>query len=134
MKILLDECVPWPMHKILSGHVCMSARQCGWGGIKNGDLLRQAETEFDLFITSDQNIRYQQNLAGRRSPLLELSSNSIRRLLAAESLIQLAVAALKLADPEREGRKEAQRTPALRFLAPFFHVLPPNRASLVSPL
>ena len=85
MKILLDECVPWPMHKLLSGHVCLTAQQRGWGGTKNGDLLRLAETEFDLFITSDQNIRYQQNLAGRR----------IRRIRAAESLIQLAIAEMK---------------------------------------
>jgi hypothetical protein len=63
MTILLDECVPWPMHKILKGHNS-TAPKCGWGGIKNGDLLRHAEGKFDLFITSDQNIRYQQNLAG----------------------------------------------------------------------
>ena len=42
----------------------------GWGGIKNGDILRLAEAEFDLFITSDQNIRYQQNLADRRTALV----------------------------------------------------------------
>jgi hypothetical protein len=95
MKILLDECVPWPMHKFLPAHVCITAQQHGWGGIKNGDLLRQAEGEFDLFITSDQNIRYQQNLAGRRIPILELSTNSIRRIRAAEALIQSAIAALK---------------------------------------
>ena len=59
------------MHKLLTGHQCRTAQQCGWGGIKNGELLKQAESEFDLFITSDQNIRYQQNLAGRRIPILE---------------------------------------------------------------
>jgi hypothetical protein len=95
MNILLDECVPWPMHTILLGHVCLTAQQRGWGGIKNGDLLRLAETEFDLFITSDQNIRYQQNLAGRQIPVLELSTNSIRRIRAAESLVRSAVAAMK---------------------------------------
>ena len=47
MKILLDECVPWPMH---------------------GDLLKRAEGSFDLFITSDQNIRYQQNLTAGKRP------------------------------------------------------------------
>jgi len=73
----------------------MTAQQRGWGGIKNGDLRRQAEDEFDLFITSDQNIRYQQNLAGRRIPILGLSGNSIRRIRAAESLIQSAIAAIK---------------------------------------
>ncbi len=66
MNVLLDECVPWPMHRLLAGHACTTAQKRGWGGIKNGDLLRLAEAEFDLFITSDQNIRYQQNLAGRR--------------------------------------------------------------------
>ncbi|MDD5139213.1 MAG: hypothetical protein PHY43_03005 [Verrucomicrobiales bacterium] len=95
MKILLDECVPWPMHKFLAGHECSTAQQRGWGGIKNGDLLRQAEGEFDLFVTSDQNIRYQQNLAGRQIAILELSTNDYRRIKAAAGLIQSAVAAIQ---------------------------------------
>jgi hypothetical protein len=95
MRILLDECVPWPMHKLLAGHECMTAQQRGWGGIKNGDLLRLAESEFDLFITSDQNIHYQQNLAGRRIPVLELSTNKLRRIRAAATEIQGAVAAIQ---------------------------------------
>jgi len=64
-------------------HVCTTAQRRGWGGIKNGDLLRLAEGKFDLFITSDQNIRYQQNLAGRSIAILELSTNKIRRIEAA---------------------------------------------------
>ena len=91
MRILLDECVPWPMHKVLAGHECTTAQKRGWGGTKNGDLLRLAESEFDLFITSDQNIRYQQNIAGRRLPILELSTNDLRRIQAAESLLLAAV-------------------------------------------
>ncbi len=59
MKILLDECVPWPMHRLLASHECRTAQQQGWGGIKNGRLLQLAEGEFDLFITSDLNLRYQ---------------------------------------------------------------------------
>jgi hypothetical protein len=58
-------------------------------------LLRLAEGEFDLFITSDQNIRYQQNLAGRRIPILELSTNKLRRIQAAAAQIQSAVAAIQ---------------------------------------
>ena len=46
MKILLDECVPWPIHTLLVGHECMTAQQRGWGGVKNGELLRLAEREF----------------------------------------------------------------------------------------
>ncbi len=92
MKILLDECVPWPMHKLLVGHDCTTAQKRGWGGVKNGDLLRLAEGEFDLFVTSDQNIRYQQNIAGRRLPILELSTNDLRRIRAAAAELLSAVA------------------------------------------
>ena len=95
MKILLDECVPWPMHKILVGHECQTLQRAGWGGFKNGDLLRRAEGAFDIFIPSDQNIRYQQNLAGRSMPILELSTNDLRRILAAVSLIQSVIADIR---------------------------------------
>ena len=95
MRILLDECVPWPMHKFLQSHDCTTAPRVGWGGIKNGELLRRAEGKFDLFITSDQNIRYQQNLAGRTIPILELSTNDNRRILAAPILIQSTIASIQ---------------------------------------
>ena len=65
------------------------------GGLKNGNLLSQAEGAFDLFITSDQNIRYQQNLAGRRIAILELSTNDLRRIEAAASAIQAAGASIQ---------------------------------------
>ena len=94
MRILLDEYVPWPMHKLLAGHECSTAQQRGWGGIKNGDLLRLAEGEFDLFITSDQNIRYQQNLANRSIAILELSTNKLRRIQAAVAQIQSVITAI----------------------------------------
>jgi predicted nuclease of predicted toxin-antitoxin system len=95
MKILLDECVPSPMHKFLTGHECSTAQQRGWGGIKNGDLLRLAETEFNLFITSDQNIRYQQNLAGQQVAILELSTNDYRRIKEAAELIRSTIAKIQ---------------------------------------
>jgi predicted nuclease of predicted toxin-antitoxin system len=91
MRILVDECVPWPLHKLLSGHSCSTVQDKGWGGIKNGDLLQRAEGNFDLFITSDQNIRYQQNLAGRRIAILELSTNDINRIQAASMQIEDAI-------------------------------------------
>ena len=95
MKILPDECVPWPMHRLLAGHECRTAQQQGWGGIKNGRLLQLAEGGFDLFITSDQNVRYQQNLAGRQIAILELSTNKLRRIEAAAVLIRAAIASIK---------------------------------------
>ncbi len=101
MKILLDECVPWPMHRLLTGHDYRTAQQQGWGGIKNGRLLQLAEGEFDLFITSDQNLRYQQNLAGRSIAILELSTNKLRRIEAAAGLIQAAIAAMKAGEFRR---------------------------------
>lgn len=95
MKILLDECVPWPMRKFLTGHECTTAQKRDWGGIKNGDLIRLAEEEFDLFITSDQNLRYQQNLAGRRIAVLELGTNDFRRIVADAASIQHAVTTIQ---------------------------------------
>ena len=95
MKILLDECVPWPMHRLLSSHDCSTVQDLGWGGIKNGELLQRAEAEFDLFITSDQNIRYQENLIGRRIAILELSTNDISRIQAASTLIEETLAKIE---------------------------------------
>ena len=88
MRILLDECVPWPMHRLLASHSCTSVQAEGWAGIRNGDLLQRAEAHFDLFITADQNLRYQQNLADRKLAILELSTNDLRRIQAASPLIQ----------------------------------------------
>jgi hypothetical protein len=95
MKILLDECVPWPLYKILTGHDCVPVQQRGWAGIKNGALLRLAEAEFEAFITSDQSLQYQQNLLGFRIAILQLSTNKLNRILAASALVQAAVASLQ---------------------------------------
>jgi len=99
MKILLDECVPWPMHKILVGHECTTAVKCDWGGITNGELLALAEAAgFELFVTADQNIRYQQNLSGRAIRILELSSNKLRDIEAAADLIQKTITSMNRGD------------------------------------
>ena len=91
MKILLDECVPLPVREILGGHDCRTAQQMGWKNIENGELLGRAEGEFDLFITADQGVRYQQNLAGRQIAILELSTNKLRLIEAAAGQIRQAV-------------------------------------------
>ena len=84
MKVLFDECVPWPLQALLPEHECRTAQQMKWKRIKNGELLALAEPQFDVFLTCDQNLRYpQQNLTGRGIAILELSTNKLRRLIAA---------------------------------------------------
>lgn len=91
MKILFDECVPWPVHKSNSGHECGSVQKLGWCGIKNGDLIARAEGTFDLFITADRNLRYQQNLTARSLAIIELTSNDLRRIQAVAPRLLLAI-------------------------------------------
>jgi hypothetical protein len=62
MKVLLDECVPRKLRRELSEHEVHTVTERGWSGIKNGQLLALAEAEFDVFLTVDQNLKYQQNL------------------------------------------------------------------------
>jgi predicted nuclease of predicted toxin-antitoxin system len=95
MRILLDECLPVPMRDVLGKHDCIAVGDRGWKGIKNGELLRLAEDQFDLFITADQNIRYQQNLRDYRIAILELSTNDLRRIVAATSLLQSIIETIR---------------------------------------
>jgi len=95
VKILLDECVPLPLRDLLGGHDSISVQQRGWTGIKNGDLLRLAAREFELFITSDQSIRYEQNLVRAPIAILELSTNDLRRIRASAAMIQSEVTATR---------------------------------------
>ena len=62
MRILLDESVPSSMGRLLVGHEAMSVQKCGWSGVKNGKLLALAAGEFDVLLTADKGIEYQQNL------------------------------------------------------------------------
>ena len=64
MRILLDECVPRPLRGELPGHEVRTVQEMGWSGKRNGELLQHmAVNNFALFLTVDQNLRYQQNLA-----------------------------------------------------------------------
>ncbi len=83
------------MSRLLVGHDCISVQKRGWQGIKNGVLLRLAAGEFDLFITSDQNIRYQQNLLASTIAVLELSTNDLRRIRAGAAMIHSEISTIK---------------------------------------
>ena len=77
MRILLDHNTPAPLRYWLIGHRVETAYERGWAEVTNGNLLRLAEEDgFDLMITTDQSIGYQQNLAGRRIALLVIDTNN----------------------------------------------------------
>ena len=75
MKILLDACTPRLLRRFLSNHSVATAQEMGWGGLKNGDLLRKAEGLFEVFISTDQNLKYQQQVLGRKLAILVLPTN-----------------------------------------------------------
>ncbi|MGH7996062.1 MAG: DUF5615 family PIN-like protein [Opitutaceae bacterium] len=88
MKVLVDECVPAKLSRLLGNHDFSTARDQGWGGLKNGRLLALAEPEFDLFLTCDRNLEYQQNLRGRKIGIVLLSTNRWPTLRNHAALVQ----------------------------------------------
>lgn len=77
MKIIIDECVPSIVKRSLPSHDIVTGQEMGWAGIKNGHLLRLVAADFDIFITSDKNLRYQQNLASFDLAVILLPSNQV---------------------------------------------------------
>ena len=78
MKLLLDECIDRRLAEDLEGHDVKTVPQMGWAGIKNGELLILAEQEFDVFITVDRNLSFQQNLPKFNIAVLILHASSNR--------------------------------------------------------
>ena len=96
MRVLLDECIDWRLAREIAGHDVSTARQRGWTAIRNGELLTLASKEFDVFVTVDRNLAFQQNivsfsisvivLAARTSRLADLRPLIPRLLIAIESV------------------------------------------------
>lgn len=81
MRVLFDQGTPVPLRKLLGPHLVDTAFERGWSALKNGDLLSVAEQAgFEGFVTTDKNLRYQQNLDGRRIAVVVLSSTSWPRI------------------------------------------------------
>jgi len=79
MRILLDECIPRKLKKDLAPHPCVSVAEAGWAGWKNGEPLAAAENSgFEVFLTIDRGIEYQQNLTARRISVVLIRSKSNR--------------------------------------------------------
>ena len=73
MKALLDECIPKRLKKEFPDHEVQTVPEAGWAGKKNGELLSLAEKTFDVFITVDQNLQYQQKLANFQIAVILIS-------------------------------------------------------------
>ena len=78
MRILIDECLDWRLCRALIGHECSSVRAAGWVGITNGKLLERAQQQFDVFLTGDRNLSFQQNLKTFRIAVIVLEAGSTR--------------------------------------------------------
>lgn len=79
MRILIDECLPAALRETVAGlgHECETVRQAGYGS-KNGELLTLAEGRWDVLLTSDRRIKYQQNMTGRQVSIVVLRAKSNR--------------------------------------------------------
>ena len=80
MKILIDECVDVKLKATLSryGHECRTVREMGFASKKNGELLELADIDFDVLVTVDKSIRYQQNLTGRKIAIVVIRTKTSR--------------------------------------------------------
>jgi hypothetical protein len=77
MKVLLDECIPRKLKNSLSDHECRTVPEVGLAGMKNGELLSLAEQKgFEVFVTMDHGIEYEQNLAGRKIAIIIIHAKS----------------------------------------------------------
>jgi predicted nuclease of predicted toxin-antitoxin system len=92
MKILFDQGTPVPLRSFLSDHEITTAFEMGWQTLENGELLAAAEGEnFELVITTDQNLRYQQNLKQRKIAIIVLLSTSWPRIRKHTSAISTSI-------------------------------------------
>lgn len=95
MRVLFDQGTPQPLRRELTGHIVDTVYERGWSALNNGDLLTAAESaSYDLFITTDQNLRYQQNLTGRHLAILVLKTTSWPTIQQQIARVQSAVDAM----------------------------------------
>ena len=91
-RVLLDENLTHKLRLLLTGHTVITAQYQGWAGKSNGDLITLAETVgFDVLVTADKNLSYQQNMSDRRVALVVLSAGREKIVLAGASRILSAI-------------------------------------------
>jgi predicted nuclease of predicted toxin-antitoxin system len=103
MRVFLDECVDWRLSRDIIGHETKTAREMGWTAIKNGDLLALAAQDFDVFVTVDRNLAFQQNLVGVPIAVIVLHAKT-NRLTDLRILVPRLMIAIETARPEKVVR------------------------------
>ncbi|MBO0861330.1 MAG: DUF5615 family PIN-like protein [Chloracidobacterium sp.] len=98
MNILLDECTPRIVKKRLPHFAIRTVQEMGWAGIKNGALLKLAEAHFEVFITTDKNLRYQQNLAKKKLAVILLPTNQVPIIAALIPEIEAALNEIQIGE------------------------------------
>ena len=97
MRVLFDQATPVPIRPFLRGHTVSTAARQGWDQLGNGELLNAAEAAgFDVLVTTDKNIRYQQNLTSRKIAIILLGKQQWPEL---KAHVHLVVAAVNAATP-----------------------------------
>jgi hypothetical protein len=91
VRIILDENVPFAVRRMLAPRQVTTVQQTGFRGLQNGALLAALEGAFDVFVTADKNLRYQQNLSGRTLAIVELPTNRWPLLRPLETRILQAI-------------------------------------------
>lgn len=95
MRVLFDQGTPVPLRLVITHHTVSTAYELGWSTLKNGELLQAAENAgFEVLVTTDTNLKYQQNLATRKIAVIVLTSTSWPRIRAVSDKV---VAAIELA-------------------------------------
>jgi hypothetical protein len=94
VRILFDQGTPVPLKDLLPGHSVTTAYELGWSTLRNGELLARAEERFDVLITTDRNLRFQQNMGARKLSIVVLPTTSWPRLRLAGADIAAFVAAV----------------------------------------
>jgi predicted nuclease of predicted toxin-antitoxin system len=98
MNILIDECLPKYLKSVLTNHHVRTVQDAGWSDCKNGDLLHRAEQSFDVFLTADQNLRYQQNLTNRNLAIIVFPTNRLPVVKQYEQMLQSALESISHGD------------------------------------
>lgn len=98
MRVFLDECVDWRLARDVVGHDVKSARQMGWTAIQNGELLALAAQEFDVFVTVDRNLSFQQNVVAFSIAIVVLEAKT-NRLADIRPLVPRLLSAIETVPP-----------------------------------